>query len=122
MFTIGSEAGCAPGGWLRVLSGRIAGGPQGGNDRLREKADGRMGRRWCPLQVHRHIRYLLALLFTCAALGGCSTPSIQSSPLANSEPRQPPMVVADDVLDLRFVHRPLPQAEPYRIGFGDKLR
>ncbi|MEQ8231183.1 MAG: polysaccharide biosynthesis/export family protein, partial [Gammaproteobacteria bacterium] len=30
--------------------------------------------------------------------------------------------MADDVLDLRFVHRPLPQAEPYRIGFGDKLR
>ncbi|MEQ8662884.1 MAG: polysaccharide biosynthesis/export family protein [Gammaproteobacteria bacterium] len=68
------------------------------------------------------MRFLPALLLACAALGGCSTPSIESSPLASSQALTPPMVVADDVLDLRFLRRPLPQTEPYRIGIGDKLR
>lgn len=64
----------------------------------------------------------LLLLLGCVGLAGCATPSIESDPLPASKPDTAPKVRPGDVLEFRFLHRPISQDEPYRIGIGDILR
>lgn len=65
---------------------------------------------------------LLPLILIGAALCGCATPSIESSPLPDPSVAEAIRVAPRDAIELRFLHRPLPQDTPYRLEIGDKIR
>lgn len=68
------------------------------------------------------MRPLLIVMLTCSvALGGCETPSIESSPMPVIAPESPELVSTGDVLEFRFLRRPTAQSGPYRIGISDTL-